>query len=145
MKNKKAPNQFVTTESTDTLKKGIDDIEVQAYILLKKLSAPPSLAGYSYIIKAIEICYEDRTMLDSITKRLYPRLAEEFNSTPSRVERAIRHCVTRMIERADFRNLELVFGLDKTGGSIPNKEFFSRILEYMKYHRVKEESNHLYS
>jgi two-component system, response regulator, stage 0 sporulation protein A len=66
--------------------------------IAKKLLAigmPAELTGYEYIKSAVEKVYTDRTYMLKITKMLYPEIAADFNTTPSRVECAIRHAVKR--------------------------------------------------
>lgn len=62
---------------------------------LIKSGAYPNLKGFCYIVRAVEIVEEEGYLL--ITKELYPKIAEEFNTTPSKVERAIRHIITTKI------------------------------------------------
>ena len=138
-KNAEATLDFETEyENASSIPKiaqrNIDSVEMQTYLLLKKLSAPSSLDGYAYITKTIVMCTDHPELLNAMTKEFYPKLAEIFHKTPSQVERAIRHCITRILERADAKVLEDIFGLDSTGRGIPNKEFFCRILEYMKFY-----------
>ena len=67
----------------------------------------PNLAGFDYLIRAVEIVKEKKRV--QITKEVYPQLAKEFDTTPSRVERAIRHIVSDRLKLADFK----IIGLNK--------------------------------
>lgn len=60
---------------------------------LKNCGVSPANLGYKYILRAIELSIEDETILDHVTKRLYPEIARTYSTTASRVERAIRHSI----------------------------------------------------
>lgn len=62
-------------------------------VLLKVVGVSPANLGWKYLTEAIKMVLEDETVLDGITKLLYPDVAKKFNSTPARVERAIRHSI----------------------------------------------------
>lgn len=66
--------------------------------LLKKVGISPALLGYKYAKEAVKMVLEDDTVLDYVTKLLYPDIAKKFNSTASRVERAIRHSIERAFD-----------------------------------------------
>ena len=68
-------------------------LERKIRVLLKFLAIPGSLSGYDYLIKAIETVYDNPTAMSKVTQILYPNIAKEFNTTPCRVERAIRHAI----------------------------------------------------
>lgn len=69
------------------------DNKINIENLLKELCVNPSLLGFGYLKRGIEICIEEPKMLSAITKELYPMIAKEYNTTSSRVERAIRHAI----------------------------------------------------
>lgn len=96
-------------------------------ILLNRFSIPSKLLGYHYIREAIEMAYFEPTISTKLTKQLYPEIAAKFNTTPSRVERAIRHA----IEVAWNQNEEIhdVFRLTERP---TNGEFISTITEHLR-------------
>ncbi len=74
-------------------------LELKVTEVIQKMGIPANLKGYRYIRSAVVMASEDVSMLDSITKRLYPEIAKLYKTTPSRVERAIRHAITAAWER----------------------------------------------
>ena len=95
--------------------------------LLLEVGVPASLRGYRYSVTAIELLMQDPTMADGITKVLYPQTAKRHNSTPSRVERAIRHGVETAFSRGDLDVLYGFFGNTVGGlsGKPTNSEFLT--------------------
>ena len=77
--------------------------------MLRRLGVPAHLKGYDYLVDAIDFLYEDETYKSAITKRLYPDIAKKNETTPSRVERAIRHSIDVGMKRADNEYLEHIF------------------------------------
>lgn len=67
--------------------------------IIQKMGVPPNVKGYRYLRSAVMLATEDMTVLDSITKRLYPTVAQTNQTTPTRVERAIRHAITTAWDR----------------------------------------------
>lgn len=78
--------------------------------LMRKMAIPQHIAGWKYIEEAIYLVIEDPMKLDAVTKLLYPAIAKKFNSTPSRVERAIRHGIEHVITYAPLNVVKAVFG-----------------------------------
>lgn len=77
--------------------------------MLRRLGVPVHLKGYGYLVEAILRVYEDPTYTNSITKRLYPDIAQKNNTTQSRVERAIRHAIEVSMVRADIEYMDQIF------------------------------------
>lgn len=102
----------------------IEDLIVD---LLKEVGARQHLVGYDYIIYAITLTLEDRSYLKAITTRLYPDIAERFDTTCMRVERNIRHSVEVIFRNSDFEGLERIFGnsMDLAKGKVINSEFIA--------------------
>ena len=103
--------------------------------LVLKLGVSPSNLGYSYIVEAIKICYEDRTLLRTITKKVYPHLAYTFNTTNTAVERAIRHSISGAVSHNPCIFDILGFPPSNNGG-ITNSQFLGACVEYLT---MKEE------
>ena len=78
--------------------------------VLKDLGVPSSLSGHDYLLCAIDMCVKDRTILKHITEGLYPEIAKRYDTTPSRVERAIRHAIEVAWDRGDIDVLKQYFG-----------------------------------
>ena len=113
-----------------------DDI---IYDILKNLGVPPNLIGYKCVYKAIQLGLMDPGYLDAITKWLYPTVAKAFDSTPSRVERAIRHAVETTFSRGDPEYLTNLFGYTVSikNGKLTNSEFIASCVNHIK-HTAKE-------
>lgn len=99
--------------------------------LLKKVGISPALLGYKYTREAIKLVLEDDTVLEDITKRLYPDIAKKFNSTASRVERAIRHGIERAFDNIPADIITAVFGntVAYHKGKVTNSEFIATLAE----------------
>lgn len=87
-----------------------DTKSLDAAAFLRETGISPRLLGYAYLKEAIDLAVADQTFVHKLTKRLYPAVAEKFQSTPSRVERAMRHGVETAWERGDLETLHKRFG-----------------------------------
>ena len=111
----------------------MNTMENKIKTLLMKLGIDPSVLGFRYLVSAIGVCYEDPNALYSgVTKILYPKVARQFNTTPSRVERAMRHSIERMhyINPNSWENL--VFPPPTSTGKYTNSQFIGACVEYIK-------------
>lgn len=100
---------------------------------LKEISLPPHLKGYPYIKSGLEICLSQPDILESVTKEFYPQIASIHHTTPSRVERAIRHSIECIYDRGNAPALEEWFGYpDYNRGKPVNSEFFARMAENIR-------------
>ncbi|MDQ0188376.1 two-component system response regulator (stage 0 sporulation protein A) [Alicyclobacillus cycloheptanicus] len=107
--------------------------------IIHEIGVPAHIKGYHYLREAIGIVYEDVEILGSITKVLYPRIAERYKTTPSRVERAIRHSIEVAWGRGNMDAIRNVFGytvsISKTKPT--NSEFIAMIADRLRIeHRV---------
>ena len=102
--------------------------------LLRTLGMPTHVLGYEYAREAILIALGNKDILRSITKELYPAVAQAFNTTPSRVERAIRHAVELAWNRGDLDTLHKVFGctVSSKKGKPTNSEFLSALADHLR-------------
>ena len=109
-------------------------LEVVVTEMIHQLGVPAHIKGYHYLRSAILHCTEDAEMLECVTKLLYPTVAEEFQTTPSRVERAIRHAIEIAWDRGDVETLNSYFGFTvNTGKGKPtNSEFIALIADRIK-------------
>ena len=94
----------------DTTAKPAQDIEVRVSNILRGLGVPANIKGYYYLRFAIILTYRNRQLIENITKELYPAVAKEFQTTKSRVERAIRHAIECAWDRGDFDYLQKIAG-----------------------------------
>lgn len=103
--------------------------------LLLSLGVDPSLSGYDYLVDAVAICYEDRTYLRMVTKKLYPYIAKKNNSTMSKVERAMRVAIEKSPEMCPevYEKLILLPPTDK--GKYTNSQFIGACVEQLRMER----------
>lgn len=114
--------------------KSVQDIEIVVTDVIHQLGVPAHIKGYHYLRTAIIASLEDRELLESITKALYPTVAEKYNTTSSRVERAIRHAIEIAWDRGDIDTLNSYFGYTvNTGKGKPtNSEFIALITDKLR-------------
>ncbi|HHW68763.1 MAG TPA: sporulation transcription factor Spo0A [Tenericutes bacterium] len=117
-----------------------NNIQVSITKILHELGIPSHIKGYQYIRSAISIIFERPETIGGITKELYPELAEKFDTTVSRVERAIRHAIEVSWNRGDWSLMEEIFGhsVDIDKAKPTNSEFIVTIADKLRldYHRV---------
>ena len=113
--------------------------EMEIRRILLELGAPDHLVGHPYVIRAILLVMDNRMYINSITFGLYPQLAVEFDTTPARVERAIRHLIEVTWSRGDMDVLEKYFGntISASRGKPTNGEFIARMANVVKQ-RMRE-------
>lgn len=102
--------------------------------VLHELGIPSHIKGYQYIREAIGIIYERPEIIGGITKELYPELAVKFDTTVSRVERAIRHAIEVSWNRGNYYLMEEIFGhsVDIDKAKPTNSEFIVTIADKLK-------------
>ncbi len=120
-------------------KHGGMDPEQEIRNILLELGAPDHLVGHPYVIRAILLVVEDQLYINHITFGLYPQLAVEFDTTPARVERAIRHLIEVTWVRGDIDVLDRYFGntISASRGKPTNGEFIARMANVVKQ-RLRE-------
>lgn len=110
--------------------------ELQSNItsLLHSLGVPSHIKGYEYIREGIGLMYNNPKMLGAITKEMYPEIAVKFNTTSSRVERAIRHAIEVSWSRGDYDLMEEVFGhsVDYDRAKPTNSEFIATLADKLR-------------
>ena len=102
--------------------------------LMHEIGVPAHIKGYEYLRYAIQLVVEDMPLINNITKELYPTVAKQFNTTASRVERAIRHAVEVAWDRGDIEVLQKYFGgtISLTRGKPTNSEFIALIADLLR-------------
>lgn len=108
--------------------------------LLHELGMPAHIKGYQYIREAISMVYDNPEIVGGITKELYPELAIRFDTTVSRVERAIRHAIEVSWNRGDWDLMEDVFGhsVDIDKAKPTNSEFIVTLADKLRLEYVKQ-------
>ena len=110
------------------------DLECDVTDMIHEIGVPAHIKGYQYLREAIMMCVKDMEMLNSITKLLYPTIAERYQTTPSRVERAIRHAIEVAWNRGRMETLEALFGytINIGKGKPTNSEFIALITDKLR-------------
>ena len=112
----------------------LDDIEVVIPDIMRQIGVPAHIKGYQYLRTSIILCINDSEMLGSVTKILYPTVAKQYNTTASRVERAIRHAIEVAWDRGDVDVLSSYFDytIQAQRGKPTNSEFIAMIADKLK-------------
>ncbi len=110
------------------------DLEGCVSDLMRQIGVPAHIRGYKYIRKSIIMSLKNSDMLNAITKELYPGVARAFDTTPSRVERAIRHAIEVAWTRGDIEALNSMFGytVKTSKGKPTNGEFISMLTDRLR-------------
>ena len=113
---------------------GKPSIEAMVTSIIHEIGVPAHIKGYQYLREAIIIAVDDMDVINAITKVLYPQVAKAFQTTPSRVERAIRHAIEVAWDRGDLDTLQRFFGytVSNTKGKPTNSEFIALIADKLQ-------------
>jgi len=113
----------------DITKQDNVDLQVTVSEIMHQIGVPAHIKGYQYLREAIMLSINDREMMSSVTKVLYPTVAKMYSTTASRVERAIRHAIEVAWDRGDVDVLSSYFGytIQSTRGKPTNSEFIAMI------------------
>ena len=110
------------------------NLQVSLTNILHELGVPSHIKGYQYIRESIMIVYERPEIIGGITKELYPEVADKYDTTVSRVERAIRHAIEVSWNRGSWDLMEEIFGhsIDIDKAKPTNSEFIVTIADKLK-------------
>ena len=110
------------------------DMEIVVTDIIHQLGVPAHIKGYHYLRAAILASLDNPELLESVTKLLYPTVAQKFNSTSSRVERAIRHAIEIAWDRGDLDVLNSFFGytVNTCKGKPTNSEFIALVTDKLR-------------
>ena len=117
-----------------SVKQGNNGLEVVISEIMHQIGVPAHIKGYQYLREAIILSINNTEMMSSVTKLLYPTVAKTFNTTASRVERAIRHAIEVAWDRGDVDVLSSYFGytIQNTRGKPTNSEFIAMISDKLR-------------
>jgi len=109
-------------------------LEIEVTNIMHEIGVPAHIKGYQYLRDAIMMVVKDLDIINSITKQLYPSIAKEYNTTPSRVERAIRHAIEVAWSRGQIDAINSLFGYTISGvkGKPTNSEFIAMIADKLR-------------
>ena len=110
------------------------DMEAQVTKIIHQIGVPAHIKGYQYLRTAILMTIEDNDVINSVTKVLYPTVAKKYQTTTSRVERAIRHAIEVAWDRGDIDTLNSYFGytIQNSRGKPTNSEFIAMIADNLR-------------
>ena len=110
------------------------DIEAQVTQIIHQIGVPAHIKGYQYLRFAIIMAINDGDVINSVTKVLYPTVAKKYQTTTSRVERAIRHAIEVAWDRGDVDTLNSYFGytIQNNRGKPTNSEFIAMIADNLR-------------
>ncbi len=113
------------------------DLETRVTEIIHEIGIPAHIKGYQYLREAIMLTVNDLDVINAVTKVLYPEVARRFNTTASRVERAIRHAIEVAWDRGDVEVLQRYFGYTVSGlkGKPTNSEFIAMIADQLYLQR----------
>ena len=116
-----------------------NNLQISVTKILHELGVPSHIKGYQYIREGIMLLYDNPEMIGGITKELYPEIASRFNTTVSRVERAIRHAIEVSWNRGDWDLMEEIFGhsVDIDKAKPTNSEFIVTVADKLRLDHVK--------
>ena len=115
-------------------KRSEENIEALVTNVIHEIGVPAHIKGYQYLREAIIMVVSNIDMINQITKQLYPEIAEKYNTTPSRVERAIRHAIEVAWGRGQQDVVESIFGytISAAKGKPTNSEFIAMIADKLR-------------
>ena len=121
-------------DTANGTKKTVPDIETQVTKIIHQIGVPAHIKGYQYLRTAILLTIQDSDIINSVTKVLYPSVAKKYQTTTSRVERAIRHAIEVAWDRGDVDTLNSYFGytIQNNRGKPTNSEFIAMIADNLR-------------
>lgn len=117
-----------------TDRENLQELEKNVSEFMLELGIPAHLRGYQFLRSAVLLCVEDMELVGSVTKLLYPDLARLYETTPQKIERAIRNAIEVSWERGNGELFEELFGYCNAGEySRPtNSEYIATVADYIR-------------
>lgn len=114
------------------------ELESEVTAIIHEVGVPAHIKGYHYLRDAIIMAVNDIDMLGAVTKVLYPAIANRHSTTPSRVERAIRHAIEVAWSRGRIETIEELFGytINEGKGKPTNSEFIALIADKIRLSKM---------
>ena len=121
-------------ELNEINKKNQENLEALVTNVIHEIGVPAHIKGYQYLREAIMMVVQDIDVINQITKQLYPEIADKYHTTPSRVERAIRHAIEVAWARGKNDAVESIFGytISAAKGKPTNSEFIAMIADKLR-------------
>lgn len=110
------------------------DLESEITSIIHEIGVPAHIKGYFYLREAISMVVNDIELLSAVTKELYPSIARRYNTTSSRVERAIRHAIEVAWSRGQIESINKIFGytIHNEKGKPTNSEFIAMVADRLR-------------
>ncbi|MBX6378149.1 MAG: sporulation transcription factor Spo0A, partial [Clostridia bacterium] len=114
----------------------VKNLDVEVTNLIHDIGIPAHIKGYLYLREAILLVVQRVEYLGAVTKELYPAIAKKYGTTPSRVERAIRHAIEVAWSRGNVEAIHRIFGhtVSSERGKPTNSEFIAMLADRMRMH-----------
>ena len=112
----------------------LQQLEMMVTAIIHEIGVPAHIKGYQYLREGIILTVRNMEVINAVTKVLYPEIAKRFGTTPSRVERAIRHAIEVAWDRGDLETLQKYFGytVNSAKGKPTNSEFIAMIADRLQ-------------
>lgn len=125
--------EMFSTQDVET-SRGPIDLETEITSIIHEIGVPAHIKGYMYLREAITMVVNDMELLSAVTKELYPSIAKKYNTTASRVERAIRHAIEVAWGRGQVDAINKLFGytVHNEKGKPTNSEFIAIIADKLR-------------
>lgn len=125
---------FIDSTEMKVNKKQPIDLEEEITGIIHEIGVPAHIKGYMYLREAITMVVNDMELLSAVTKELYPSIAKKFNTTASRVERAIRHAIEVAWGRGQVETINKLFGytIHNDKGKPTNSEFIAMVADKLR-------------
>lgn len=123
-----------TASATSKITASNTDVQSKITQIMRDVGVPAHIKGYQYMRDAIMMAVKDREIISAVTKRLYPELAKVHKTTPSRVERAIRHAIEVAWNRGRVDTINELFGytINTRKGKPTNSEFIAMVADTLR-------------
>lgn len=128
-------NTLVNSKNKSDIKfKSVNSLDEEITDMIHQIGVPAHIKGYHYLRESIKLCVSDQEMINAVTKLLYPEVARIYKTTPSRVERAIRHAIEVAWDRGDVDVLDSYFGftIHNGRGKPTNSEFIAMLSDKLR-------------
>lgn len=107
------------------------ELKIKLSYIMRELGITANLIGYNYLMEAVICVYKDSSYM-KVTKKLYPHIAKKFNTTVSRVERAIRHAIMKSFDNCDVDVINEYYTYSPNKGCATNSEAIASLADYIK-------------
>lgn len=137
-KKREIPSTQTMTDEPSTITVSRKTLDKTITAIIKEIGVPAHIKGYAFLREGIQMVYTDVELLGSVTKVLYPEIAKKYNTTPSRVERAIRHAIEVAWNRGNYEVISKMFGytVHHLKSKPTNSEFIAMIADKIRLEHI---------